>query len=194
MSMDDLSLAKKEARKRAFAARKEAKTPQADAAAASSLIDVLEGFSDRIIAGYMPIRSEVNPLPAMSALARKNRLCVPVIQGDGLPLLFREWTPEADMIDGPFGALVPASGAFIEPEILIVPMVAYDPRGFRLGYGGGFYDRTLERLRDLNPSVLAIGFAFGAQCLDDVPQEPTDQPLDMIVTEAEVLRLSQDMS
>lgn len=190
MTKSDLSAAKKDARKRAFAARKAAKTPQGDAAAAAALIDVLDGFSDRIIAGYMPIRSEVNPLPAMSALARKNHLCVPVIQGDGLPLLFREWTPEADMIDGPFGALVPASGAFIEPEILIVPMVAYDPRGFRLGYGGGFYDRTLERLRDRNPSVLAVGFAFSAQCLDDVPQESTDQPLDMIVTEGGVLRLS----
>lgn len=194
MNADDLSSAKKEARKLAFAARKPAKTPQADAAAASALIDVLEGFSDRIIAGYMPIRSEVNPLPAMTALARKNRLCVPVIQGDGLPLLFREWTPEAPMIDGPFGALVPDTGEFVEPDILIVPMVAFDPRGFRLGYGGGFYDRTLERLRDVNPSVLAIGFAFAAQRLEAVPQEPTDQPLDMIVTEAEVLRLSRDLT
>jgi 5-formyltetrahydrofolate cyclo-ligase len=194
MNADDLSSAKKEARKLAFAARKPAKTPQADAAAASTLIDVLEGFSDRIIAGYMPIRSEVNPLPAMTALARKNRLCVPVIQGDGLPLLFREWTPEAPMIDGPFGALVPDTGEFVEPDILIVPMVAFDPRGFRLGYGGGFYDRTLERLRDVNPSVLAIGFAFAAQRLEAVPQEPTDQPLDMIVTEAEVLRLSRDLT
>ena len=194
MNADDLSSAKKEVRKLAFAARKPAKTPQADAAAASALIDVLEGFSDRIIAGYMPIRSEVNPLPAMTALARKNRLCVPVIQGDGLPLLFREWTPEAPMIDGPFGALVPDTGEFVEPDILIVPMVAFDPRGFRLGYGGGFYDRTLERLRDVNPSVLAIGFAFAAQRLEAVPQEPTDQPLDMIVTEAEVLRLSRDLT
>lgn len=98
------------------------------------------------------------------------------------------------MIDGPFGALVPDTGEFVEPDILIVPMVAFDPRGFRLGYGGGFYDRTLERLRDVNPSVLAIGFAFAAQRLEAVPQEPTDQPLDMIVTEAEVLRLSRDLT
>lgn len=194
MNADDLSSAKKEARKLAFAARKPAKTPQADAAAASALIDVLEGFSDRIIAGYMPIRSEVNPLPAMTALARKNCLCVPVIQGDGLPLLFREWTPEAPNGPSIIGALVPATGDFVEPDILIVPMVAFDPRGFRLGYGGGFYDRTLERLRDVNPSVLAIGFAFAAQRLEAVPQEPTDQPLDMIVTEAEVLRLSRDLT
>ena len=76
---------------------------------------------------------------------------------------------------------------FFEPEILIVPLVAFDVRGGRLGYGGGFYDRTLERLRAKRPT-LAIGFAFDAQEAQDLPLEPTDQPLDMLITESRVLQ------
>ena len=75
---------------------------------------------------------------------------------------------------------------FIEPEILIVPLVAFDRAGGRLGYGGGFYDRTLELLRSRRPTR-AIGFAYAAQEAEALPLEPTDQPLDMVVTEAEVI-------
>ena len=89
------------------------------------------------------------------------------------------------MLEGEFGALIPAEGAWIEPEVLIVPLLAFDARGFRLGYGGGFYDRTLEGLRARRPT-LALGFAFAAQEMDEVPIEDTDQPLDAIVTETGV--------
>jgi 5-formyltetrahydrofolate cyclo-ligase len=89
-------------------------------------------------------------------------------------------------VPGTFGAPVPKAGDWMVPQILIVPLVAFDLRGGRLGYGGGFYDRTLQALRAQGP-VLAIGFAFAAQQTDDLPLEPTDQPLDMIVTEAGVL-------
>jgi len=88
--------------------------------------------------------------------------------------------------DGPFGAKVPEQDDFFEPEILIVPLVAFDRTGGRLGYGGGFYDRTLERLR-AKRATLAIGFAFAAQEAEGLPLEATDQPLDMIVTEQGVL-------
>lgn len=90
------------------------------------------------------------------------------------------------MKDGPFGAWIPAVDDFITPEILIVPLVGFDRAGNRLGYGGGFYDRTLEKLRAAGP-CMAIGFAYGAQEAAELPLEPTDQPLDMIVTEAEIL-------
>ena len=90
------------------------------------------------------------------------------------------------MEEGPFGAMIPAAGGWIVPEILIVPLVAFDRKGGRLGYGGGFYDRTLAELRASGP-VLAIGFAFAAQEAEDLPLEPTDQPLDLIVTEAGVI-------
>ena len=81
---------------------------------------------------------------------------------------------------------MPAVDDFIEPEILIVPLVAFDRKGGRLGYGGGFYDRTLQALRASRPT-LAIGFAFAAQEADSLPLEPTDQPLDLIVTERGVI-------
>ncbi|MEM9580357.1 MAG: 5-formyltetrahydrofolate cyclo-ligase, partial [Pseudomonadota bacterium] len=81
---------------------------------------------------------------------------------------------------------VPEAGAWVEPEIVIVPLVAFDARGGRLGYGGGFYDRTLERLRSRR-ATLAIGFAFAAQEAGTLPLEPTDQPLDLIVTERGIL-------
>lgn len=178
---------KAEVRKAAFARRKAAHDTTRGAEAAARLLEVLRPFEGKVIAGYMPIRSEVSPLPAMVAMTGHATITVPVIQGDGLPLIFREWCPGCDMIDGPFGALVPAEGDFLDPDVLIVPMVAFDRSGGRMGYGGGFYDRSLEELR-AKKDVLAIGFAYGAQECETLPLEPTDQPLDMIVTEAEVLR------
>jgi len=89
---------------------------------------------------------------------------------------------------GEFGALIPQEGAWLEPELLIVPLVAFDRRGYRLGYGGGFYDRTLQALRAHKPT-LAIGFAFAAQELPLVPTDTTDQPLDAIITEQGLITL-----
>ncbi len=132
------------------------------------------------LAGYMPLRTEIDPLPAMAA--HQGTVCVPVIMGAGQPLRFREWSPGSAMIPGEFGAAIPAEGAWVVPQVLIVPLVGFDARGYRLGYGGGFYDRTLEGLRARGP-VLAVGFAFSAQEMDEVPIEPTDQKLDVIVTE-----------
>ena len=88
---------------------------------------------------------------------------------------------------GDFGALIPVEGAWVEPQVLIVPLVGFDARGYRLGYGGGFYDRTLEGLR-ARGEVLAVGFAFAAQEMAEVPIEPTDQRLDVMVTETAVRR------
>lgn len=177
--------AKSAARKTAFAARKLAHG-QADTftlAATGHLLAAVWPAQGRIIAGYMPIRTEISPLPAMAALHTSGaRLCVPVIVGAGQPLTFREWTPEAPMVSGPFGAQVPAGGDWLTPDTLIVPLVAFDANLHRLGYGGGFYDRTLERLRATQPTR-AIGFAYAAQGLRQIPQEPTDQPLDALITE-----------
>ncbi|ETD82328.1 5-formyltetrahydrofolate cyclo-ligase [Rhodobacter capsulatus] len=177
--MTDLTARKAAARKTAFGARKSA-FAAGQGAACAHLLAALMRFEGAALAGYLPIRTEIDPRPAMAA--HRGAVGVPVIAGEGLPLTFRAWTPEAPLIPGPFGAFVPETGAEIMPRVLIVPLVAFDRRGFRLGYGGGFYDRTLERLRAAGP-VTAIGFAFAAQELDTVPTEPTDQPLDLIVTE-----------
>lgn len=179
--------AKTRARKAAFAARKsaDASTDLAPATAAllAAVEDQLAGRGAGIIAGYMPIRTEIDPRPAMAALSRAHRIAVPVIVGDGLPLKFRHWTPEAAMVPGPFGAQVPAEGDWLVPDLIILPLVAFDRRGTRLGYGGGFYDRSLAQLTEAASRPAAIGFAYAAQELPELPREPTDQPLDLIVTE-----------
>lgn len=186
--MTDLAEIKAAARKAGFARRKAAHSARGEAPA-RLLGDVLEQHRGAILAGYMPMRTEIDPLPAMTAAAAHGPICVPVIEGEGRPLLFSRWTPDCVMKDGPFGARIPQVDDFITPEVLIVPLVAFDRVGGRLGYGGGFYDRTLEMLR-AEGRVLAIGFAYAAQEAEGLPLEPTDQPLDMIVTESEVIALS----
>jgi 5-formyltetrahydrofolate cyclo-ligase len=142
----------------------------------------------RIASAYRRIRSELDPEPLMLALHDAGcRLCVPVIEGRGLPLRFREWRPGARMRPGPFGAQVPVEGDWLEPELMIVPLLAFDAAGRRLGYGGGFYDRTIAGRRAAGP-VRAIGFGYAAQEVDEVPADETDALLDAIVTEAGVIR------
>lgn len=183
--MSDLTQIKAVARKAAFARRKAAFETHGPRQA-GVLSEVLAGHRGVPVAGYMPIRTEISPLAAMAEAAAYCSVGVPVIRGEGQPLWFSKWEPECALVDGPFGAKVPALGKEMVPEIVVVPLVAFDRNGGRMGYGGGFYDRTLEGLRARGP-VLAIGFAFAAQEADDLPLEPTDQPLDMIVTERDVL-------
>jgi 5-formyltetrahydrofolate cyclo-ligase len=114
-------------------------------------------------------------------------VCVPIIEGRGRPLRFREWTPGTELVAGPYNVPMPARGDWLEPGALLVPLVAYDDRAFRLGYGGGFYDRTIHDLRE-RARVQALGFAYAAQRIAEVPHEPTDAPLDAIVTEMGVMR------
>jgi 5-formyltetrahydrofolate cyclo-ligase len=180
MTLGELKAA---ARKSAFAARKDA-FARGQGQAAAILADFLAPHAARPLAGYMAMRTEIDPLDAMAAHA--GPVGVPVITGAGQPLRFREWGPGCALIEGEFGARIPAEGAWLEPEVLIVPLLAWDRRGYRLGYGGGFYDRTLEGLRSRH-RTLAVGFAFAAQEVPEVPTEPVDQPLDAIVTEEGVL-------
>lgn len=170
---------KVEARKAAMAARKQA-FAAGQGQAAELLAKYLADRGGQVLAGYMPMRTEIDPLPAMAA--HQGPVCVPVIEAPATPLRFRRWSSAARMVEGAFGALIPEAGEWLEPDVLIVPLLAFDARGFRLGYGGGFYDRTLEALRARRP-ILAVGFAFAAQEVAEVPLDPTDQPLDAIVTE-----------
>ena len=184
MTLQEIKAAARDA---AFATRKAAfrhRTPD-DAAL---LAEVLAAHRGTILTGYMPMRTEIDPLPAMAAhVAGGGRVGVPVIPGKAQPLRFHEWTPDARMVPGTFGAQIPEAGEEVTPTVLIVPLLAFDRRLYRLGYGGGFYDRTLEGLRKRGP-VTAIGYAFSAQEVDEVPIEATDQRLDLIVTERGVIR------
>lgn len=178
--MTDIDQRKALARKAAFAARKEAFT-RGQGQAAALLADVLAAHKGKPLAGYMAMRTEIDPTIAMAA--HQGPVGVPVIPGPAQALRFREWSPGCAMVAGEFGAFIPAEGAWIEPEVVIVPLVGFDARGYRLGYGGGFYDRTLAGLRARHP-VLAVGFAFDAQELPEVPIDAYDQRLDLIVTES----------
>lgn len=180
MSADAIKAAARDA---AFARRKAAFAGRGPDDA-RHLAAVLRDFAGLRLSGYMPMRTEIDCLPAMAA--HRGPVGVPVIEGRAIPLRFRAWTPDCRMVAGSFGAMIPESGDWIEPDVLIVPLLAYDRRGFRLGYGGGYYDRTLELLRGRKP-VTAIGFAFAAQEVAEVPIEPTDQRLDLIVTETGVI-------
>ncbi|MBL4541267.1 MAG: 5-formyltetrahydrofolate cyclo-ligase [Rhodobacteraceae bacterium] len=186
--MTDIAGRKVAARKAAFAARRTAHATADPAPAIAALLDLVRAGPDGPVAGYMAIRTEIDPLPAMLALAGQGvRQCVPVIAGPDRPLCFDEWCPGCTMVAGPFGALVPADGERLTPVQLIVPLVGFDRAGYRLGYGGGYYDRTLEGLRARGP-VCAIGLAWAAQELPAIPRDATDQRLDAIVTEAGVIR------
>ena len=192
--MVDLTDLKADLRKQGYAARKAPHAADRAAGGSASLAARDHFLAARlhtgaeIISGYCPIRTEIDVMPLMRALhAAGHRLCLPVIEAAGQPLKFREWAPEADMIDGPFGAQLPAEGEWLEPQLLIAPLVAFDAECWRLGYGGGFYDRTLERLR-AKRRTLAIGFAYAAQQIDAMPRDPTDQRLDGVVTEEGLMR------
>ncbi len=174
-----MSDSKAAARTQAYATRKAA-FAAGQGQAAELLADYLAQFRGSALSGYMPMRTEIDPLPAMTA--HQGPACVPVIIGAATPLRFREWSPGCAMVEGNFKALIPVDGAWIDPDVLIVPLLAFDARGYRLGYGGGFYDRTLQALRARRPT-LAVGFAFAAQEVAEVPIDANDQRLDAMITE-----------
>ena len=179
--MATLAERKDAARKAAFARRKVAHDSGVGTAAYLSAF--LAGHRGVPLAGYMAMRTEIDPTAAMEEASAHGPVGVPMILGAGQPLKFRLWEPGVEMIAGEFGAFIPVEGDWMTPEIVIVPLVAYDLTGGRLGYGGGFYDRTLEGLR-ANQATLAIGFAYTAQQADSIPLEPTDQPLNLMITES----------
>jgi 5-formyltetrahydrofolate cyclo-ligase len=137
-----------------------------------------------LVSGFSPVKSEISPLPLLRRLADAGAsLALPVIAGRGQPLTMRSWSFGAPLVSGVWGIREPAADApEVFPDILIVPLLAFDRHGYRLGYGGGYYDRTLARLRAMKP-VIAIGIAFAAQQIDRVPITPRDERLDLVLTE-----------
>ena len=143
-----------------------------------------------IISGFMPLKSEINPLPLMQKLAEAGaRLALPAIAGRGKPLIMRAWEFGAPLDRGQWGIREPKPAApEVEPDILLVPLLAFDRAGYRIGYGAGYYDMTIHRLRGLKP-VTAVGIAFAAQEVPKIPTTPRDERLDLVLTEREVIDL-----
>lgn len=142
----------------------------------------------KIIAGYWPLGDEINCLPALEALCGQGRqVALPVVAGQGLVLIFRRWLAGEPVEPGPFGTSHPTPRApVIEPDALLLPLIAFDSRGHRLGYGAGYYDRTVSALRRQRP-MLMIGLAYDEQEVDEVPAEGHDQIMDGIVTDRRTL-------
>jgi len=188
--MTDIAAQKQAMRVAAMATRKTAHAAAVDAgaAAAAHLLEWLKNVPDfRHISGYMLIYSEIDILPVMRALyGRGYKISVPVIGAKATPLRFRAWSPDTKMVDGPFGARVPKTGAWHRPDLLLCPLLAFDATGQRMGYGGGFYDRSITELKAEKP-VCALGFAYAAQQVKRVPSEATDMRLSGIVTESGII-------
>ena len=190
MSLDEAkrALRRKAARRRRDAAGRAA--TESAATPSKALAGVLARYRGVPIAGYHPIGTEIDPLPALAEAAAHGPVGLPVVEGPARPLGFRLWHPGAAMEPGAHGALIPAAAEPMTPEVLVVPLLAFDRRGGRLGYGGGYYDRTLTALRR-SGTALAIGFAYAAQEVGRVPMGDTDVRLDMVVTETGVMDIGQ---
>jgi 5-formyltetrahydrofolate cyclo-ligase len=141
-----------------------------------------------IVSGFMPMKSEINPLPLLKQIAASGaKLALPVVAGRGNPLIMRTWEFGAPLEPGAWDIRQPKSDApEVDPDILIVPLAAFDRAGHRIGYGAGYYDMTINRLRGLK-TVTAIGLAFAAQEIPRVPATERDARLDLVLTEREII-------
>lgn len=159
--------------------------PEAATLLAEQFFDRIPLAAGMVIAGYDAIGSEASPSEIMRrAAARGHPVALPCVAAPASPLVFRRWTPGDPLIAGPHGTRHPAKdAAAIEPDLVLVPLLAFDGSGHRLGYGGGYYDRTLASLRGGNRGLVAVGLAFSVQEVTHLPREPEDEPLDWIVTE-----------
>jgi 5-formyltetrahydrofolate cyclo-ligase len=179
-----LSEAKAAARKTARLHRAELVSADAPQLLADALCAQCAPPAGAIIAGYWPMGDEMDPRPALLAFAaRGHRLALPITPPRGLALSFRAWAPGAALRAGPMGTSEPAEGAALTPDWLLVPLLAFDRAGRRLGYGGGYYDCTLAAL----PGAKAIGIAYAGQELAEVPAGLRDFRLPLIATEAGVI-------
>ncbi len=141
-----------------------------------------------VVSGFSPLKSEINPVPLMRAFAAAGaRLALPVVAGKGKPLTMRAWSFGDPLDSGVWGIREPKPEApEVFPDILIVPLLAFDRAGHRIGYGAGYYDMTIARLRGMKP-VTAIGIAYAAQEVGEVPTTPRDAALDLVLTERETI-------
>jgi 5-formyltetrahydrofolate cyclo-ligase len=148
-------------------------------------IDVKPGM---VVSGFMPLRSEINPLPLMRKIAAAGaQLALPAIAGRGHPLTMRAYAIGDEFARGQWGIREPKpEQPEVYPDLLIVPLACFDRAGHRIGYGAGYYDMTINRLRSMKPAI-AVGLAFAAQEIPHVPATGHDARLDLVLTEREVI-------
>jgi 5-formyltetrahydrofolate cyclo-ligase len=190
--MDSLAHAKKAARATATTLRLLAHAAARDDAPgklASYDFPLSAKVGASVVSGFFPYQSEIDTRPLLGRLAGEGwTTALPIVVKLGHPLEFRRWYPGEATVPGKWDIpRPPDTSPLVEPDVLLVPLLAFDRTGFRLGYGGGFYDRTLELLRSKKP-VTAIGIGYAAQEVDRVPHDAHDQKLDFVMTEKELIR------
>lgn len=155
--------------------------------AAGIFLETVSYNASDIIALYWPIREEIDCKPLLLALMDAGQtVCLPVVMGDNMPLLFRIWEPDAPLFESGFGTLAPGNLApEAAPDIVVIPLLGFDGNGTRLGYGRGYYDRTIAAA---SKKPRLVGYAFAIQELTEIPRAAHDVPLDFMVTEAGVRR------
>ena len=182
---DHQAVAKAQMRKKAAKIRQEEADNQPDAAEklAAYCQLLLTSFGHGVYAAYLPIRSEISPLPLIAALHNVGQLtAMPVTPADGQPLSFRLWAVGDALEDGRYGTRQPpASGKPVLPDVILAPLLAFDSAGWRLGYGGGFYDRTIADFAAYGHKTSVIGLAYDGQKLHKIPVGPYDMPLDAML-------------
>jgi 5-formyltetrahydrofolate cyclo-ligase len=179
--------------RRKFAARRDALSAELRQAAAEAIAARAFPFTITpgvIVSGFMPLKSEINPLPLMQKLAAAGALlALPAIAGRGKPLIMRGWAFGGPLDRGQWGIREPKpKAAEVDPDILLVPLLAFDRAGYRLGYGAGYYDMTIARLRGVK-RICAVGLAYAAQEVAQVPRTVRDARLDLVLTEREAIDL-----
>ena len=195
--MNEASIESRKAEIRRAAAARRDGLPAAERAAAAAVIAArplpVAVAPGAIVSGFSPLKSEINPVPLMRAFAAAGaRLALPVVAGRGKPLTMRSWQFGEPLVSSVWGIREPPPEApEVFPDILIVPLLAFDRRGQRIGYGAGYYDMTIARLRGMK-SVTAIGIAYAAQEIAEVPTTPRDAALDLVLTEREVIDLRKN--
>jgi 5-formyltetrahydrofolate cyclo-ligase len=185
--MTELKDIKAEARKAAAKTRKAAHDALKDTAPqllAAQQFPLQPTLTSKVVSAFFPYKSEIDTRALLGRLAGEGwTTCLPIVIALGEPLIFRRWLPGQLTTPGMWDIPQPTDDAeLVEPDVLLVPMMAFDKNGFRLGYGGGFYDRTLEVLR-AKKTITAIGVAYSAQEVDSVPHDSHDQALDYVLTE-----------
>ncbi|MEP6343376.1 MAG: 5-formyltetrahydrofolate cyclo-ligase [Maricaulaceae bacterium] len=140
-------------------------------------------FNAATFAGFWPLGDEIDMRPVMTALVEQGeRACLPLTGTAGTALSFKKWSPTTPMVKGRYGTYEPQGGEGLSPTFIFVPLLAFDMSGGRLGYGGGYYDRTIEALRRAGHAVFTCGVGFDAQKTEQIPMEPHDVRLDAVLT------------